>query len=220
VYVVLLISLVAARLDRVDRADRPGNPRQQSATVLPGDAAGIAMERRARISSCVTARTVPRSYAELPGPESRLAFGPPVEPAGPLSTAGVNGVLIQRLCGGYPVPGGPYYGPDRRLYLAIDAVVNRRDPNRVVSRGQWAAGVEHFIVRDAQWLRARVVTATVPAGTLTYGMRPRPGADPLVVRTRLAKRTASRFLVLPVRSARGSTVTLTLRLPCGFQPLA
>ena len=50
-------------------------------------------------------------------------------------------------------------------------------------------------------------------------MRVRPGADPLVLRTRLSRPTTSRFLVLPVRSAGGAAVTLTLRLSCGFQPV-
>jgi hypothetical protein len=169
--------------------------------------------------SCVTARTVPESYATAPEARRRLAFGPPVEVAGPVSVAEVNGELWRRLCGGVAVPGGPPHGPDRRLYVALDAVVNGRDPNRAISRAEWAAGVDRFIARDARWDRARIVTRTLPPGTVTFAMRVRPGADPLVVRTTLTAATTSRHLELPVRRTDGRTATLTLRLPCGFQPI-
>ena len=62
----------------------------------------------------------------------------------------VNGALIQRICGGIPEPGLPYHPPDRRLFVALDAVVNGRDPNRAVSRAEWAAGVDGFITGDAR----------------------------------------------------------------------
>jgi hypothetical protein len=150
--------------------------------------------------------------------EAPLAFGPPVERGGPRSVEAVNGLLIQRLCGGIAEPGDPYHPPDRRLFVALDAVVNGRDPNRAISRVEWAAGVDGFITRDGQWTRARIVTRDAPAGTRTYGMRVRPGADPLVERTRLVEPTRSRYLVLPVRRADGTEVVLTLRLACGFQP--
>jgi hypothetical protein len=97
--------------------------------------------------------------------------------------------------------------------------VNGRNPNRAISRADWAAGVDRFIARDAMWDRARVLSLTPPPGTTTFGMRVRPGADPLVVRTRFAVPAAGRYLVLPVRSAGGRVVTITLRLPCGFQPV-
>ncbi|CAA9284143.1 MAG: hypothetical protein AVDCRST_MAG41-3856 [uncultured Corynebacteriales bacterium] len=150
----------------------------------------------------------------------RLAFGPPVEPAGPLSAAAVNGVLITRLCGGAETPGGPVRAPDRRLFAAIDAAVNGTDPNRQLSWQEWAAGVNRFITRDGQFVRSRVITRTTVASTPTWGMRARPGqADPAVIKTRLIRDDTSRYLVLPVTARDGRTVTLTLRLRCGFQPV-
>ncbi|HYT09324.1 MAG TPA: hypothetical protein VEL73_01550 [Mycobacteriales bacterium] len=171
-------------------------------------------------SSCVTDRTVPYYYGAAPGVTQPLAFGPPVEPAGhPLSVDVIKGVLIQRLCGGPVTPGGPVLGPDPKLFAALDAVVNGRDPNRRLTRAEWAAGVNRFITRNGQFVRAEVVSRTAPRGTATFGMRVRRGADPLVTRTRLAHADTSRYLSLPVHSDAGPVVVLTLRLPCGFQPI-
>lgn len=205
-------------------ADRGAVPAGQGAAPAAGDgSAGAAGAGRAAPNpTCVGARTVPYSNATAPGIVEPLAFGPPVEPSGPLSAAAVNGVLIQRLCGGPATPGGAVRAPDRRLFAAIDAAVNGRDPNRPLTRAQWAAGVDRFVIRDGLFVDARVVTRTVPAGTPTYGMKVvsrAPGADPVVVRTRMARADTSRYLLLPVRSATGRVVTLTLRLRCGFQPL-
>jgi hypothetical protein len=215
-YLVLLISLTGARI---------GREREDPVAELPA-VARVALARpvaaAAPSPTCVGARTVPYSNAAAPGVVEPLAFGPPVEPTGPRSAAAVNGVLIQRLCGGPTAPGGPARGPDRRLFAAIDAVVNGRDPNRPLSQAQWAAGVDRLIIRDGLFVDARVVTRTFAAGTPTFGMRVvsrDPGVDPVVIRTRLARAATSRYLLLPVRSATGRVVTLTLRLRCGFQPV-
>jgi hypothetical protein len=222
-YVVLLISLTGARIGREGEAGG-------GSTVLAAAARPVALQREVAAlrglpaaagagvpaSSCVTARTVPRSYAASPRVIEPLAFGPPVAAD---TAAAVNGVLIQRLCGGASRPGGPYEGPDRRLFAALDSVVNGRDPNRRLSRAEWGAGVDRFITRDARFVDARVVTRTVPARTVTYGMHAVSATDALVIRTRLARRDTGRYLVLPVRSATGRVVTLTLRLRCGFQPI-
>lgn len=216
-YLLLLIGLVATRLG--DGTDLPATPvlrivadgRSLDAAPLAGFAAP---------ASCVGPRTVPYAYAESPASTEPLAFGPPVEPAGPLSAAAVNGVLIQRLCGGPESAGGPVRAPDRRLFAAIDAAVNGTDPNRQLTREQWAAGVDRLVTRDGQFVRARVDTRTSRAGTGTYGMQVRAGtADPLVVRTRLLRADTSRYLLLPVRARDGRVVTVTLRLRCGFQPV-
>ncbi|MFL6128393.1 MAG: hypothetical protein ACJ73E_04940 [Mycobacteriales bacterium] len=220
-YLVLLISLTGARIGR--ESDREGD---RGTTGLPA-VARVAQVRpvaasTARASTCVGPGTVPYAYAAAPGVLEPLAFGPPAEPTRPLSTATVNGMLIQRLCGGLTAPGGPVRGPDRRLFAAIDAAVNGRDPNRLLSRQQWAAGVDRLIVRDGLFVDARVLTRTVDAGTPTFGMRVvsrDPHVDPVVIRTRLAHRDTSRYLLLPVRSERGRVVTLVLRLRCGFQPV-
>lgn len=228
-YLVLLIGLVVGRY--VDAPEPgPGPPLAPPAPVLAAAAqpqrlvaAPQPVAPAARVpvpSTCVPAGRRPQSYAGEPGLEHPQAFGPPVEAAGSPSVAEVNGELWRRLCGGAPSPGGRVHGPDRRLYVALDAAVNGRDPNRVVSRAQWAAGVDRFIARDALWDRARVVTMTVDPGTATYAMQVRPGnADPLVLRTRLRSGNTSRYLVLPVRAADGSVATLRLRLACGFQPV-
>ena len=215
-YLVLLISLTGARI---------GRERTDPVAALPA-VAPVALTRpiaaAAPSPTCVGARTVPHTNAAAPTVVEPLAFGPPVEPAGPRSAAAVNGVLIQRLCGGPTAPGGPARAPDRRLFAAIDAVVNGRDPNRPLSRAEWAAGVDRLIIRDGLFVDARVVTRSVAAGTPTYGMRVvsrDPAADPVVVRTRQARPDTSRYLLLPVRSATGRVVTLTLRLRCGFQPV-
>jgi hypothetical protein len=128
-------------------------------------------------------------------------------------------VLIQRLCGGPETPGGPVRAPDRRLFAAIDAAVNGTDPNRPLTWEQWAAGVDRLITRDGRFVDSRVETLTIRAGTGTYGMKPRAGADPLVIKTRLGHQDTSRYLLLPVQARNGRVVTLTLRLRCGFQPV-
>jgi hypothetical protein len=215
-YLVLLISLTGARIGR-ERTD----PVAELPT-LARVALTRAVTAAAPSPTCVGPRTVAYANAAAPGVVEPLAFGPPVESTDPRSAAAVNGVLIQRLCGGPTAPGGPARGPDRRLFAAIDAVVNGRDPNRPLSRAQWAAGVDRLIIRDGLFVDARVVTRTFAAGTPTFGMRVvsrDPGADPVVVRTRLARADTSRYLLLPVRSATGRVVTLTLRLRCGFQPV-
>ena len=216
-YLVLLISLTGARIAR-------GDAGEDSVTALPA-VTRVAQVRSivaSTASTCVGPRTVSSANAAAPGVVEPLAFGPPVEPAGPRSAAAVNGVLIQRLCGGPTAPGGPTRGPDRRLFAAIDAAVNDRDPNRPLTRAQWAAGVDRLVTEDGQFVDARVETRTVAAGTPTFGMRVvsrDPSVDPVVVRTRLAHADTSRYLVLPVRAASGRVVTLVLRLRCGFQPV-
>jgi hypothetical protein len=215
-YLMLLISLAAARPHRSDPPTRA-----PVIATLVGASRPVAVPQRQVLAACITPRTVPESYATASGVRQRRAFGPPVEPTGapgPTAVAEVNGELWHRLCGGVGPAGGRRHGPDRRLYVAIDAAVNRRDPNRVISRAEWAAGVTGFIARDALWDRARLVVRTAPRGTVTFAMRVRPGADPLVVRTRLAAPNRSSYLLLPVRSARGPIVPVMLRLSCGFQP--
>jgi hypothetical protein len=217
-YLMLLISLAAARLFGVHEPA----VRTVLRPVAETRAASVPVAAPARFvaaATCVGPRTVPYSYAAAPGVVEPLAFGPPVEPAGALSPAAINGVLIQRLCGGPERPGGPVRPPDRRLFAAIDAAVNGTDPNRSLTRAQWAAGVDAFISRDGRFVDAAVETRTFRAGTGTFGMRPRAGADPLVIRTRLAHDDTNRYLVLPVRAHDGRLVTVTLRLRCGFQPV-
>jgi hypothetical protein len=196
-------------------------PPAARAAVPPPDPVGVPAPAAAApglVPTCVGPRTAPRSYAGGPGVEAPFAFGPPVEPGGPRMVETVNGTLIQRLCGGIADAGQAARPPDRRLFVALDAVVNGRDPNRVISRAAWAAGVDDFITRQAQWTRARIVTRDAPVGTRTYAMRIRPGADPLVEPTRLLAPTRSRYLVLPVHRAAGGETVLMLRLACGFQP--
>jgi hypothetical protein len=202
-YLLLLIGLTGARLDRASAADA-------------GTAAGavpVADSRPAAaihgLAECVGPNTTSYSYASAPGVVEPLAFGPPVQPPGGFTRSAVNGVLIERLC----------YRPDRRLYAAIDAVVNGRDPNRPLTRAEWSAGVTSFVTKDARFVDAQVVSRTVRARTPTFGVRARPGADPLVLRTRLKRTDTGRYLLLPVRSASGRVVTLMLRLRCGFQPV-
>lgn len=208
-YLLLLISLLATRLGSEPAAAAPRLVARAEAVGTVEAVGAVAAP------SCVGARTAPRSYAGDPGVESPQAFGPPVAAR---TVEAVNGTLIQRLCGGPPEPGAAYRAPDRRLFVALDAVVNGRDANRSLSRASWSAGVDAFITRDAQWTRARIVTRAAPVGTRTYGMVVRPGADPVVRATRLAVPTRSRYLVLPVRRAGGGEAVLTLRLACGFQP--
>jgi hypothetical protein len=217
-YLLLLISLAAARLFGADAAPASQGLRPLAAT-KPATVAIRSIDRFAAEATCVGPRTVPYAYAAAPGVVEPLAFGPPVEPSGSLSPAAVNGVLIQRLCGGPETPGGPVRAPDRRLFAAIDAAVNGTDPNRPLTRAQWASGVDEFIREDGRFVDATVETRTFRAGTATFGMRPRVGADPVVIRTRLAHDDTSRYLLLPVRARNGGEVTLTLRLRCGFQPV-
>jgi hypothetical protein len=223
-YVVLLIGLAVTRSgERVEPAQPPpiatllqaGHP----VAAVGGQAGGSQAAGGQAVATCVTTQTVPYAYATAPEAQRQRAFGPPVEPDRPLTVAKINGELWRRLCGGAAVPGGPVRGPDRRLFVAIDAVLNRRDPNRAISQAEWATGVERFISRDAIWANARVVRRTMPRGTATFAMQVRPRGDPLVLRTRLSAPKTGRYLLLPARTASGSVQTLTLRLQCGFQPV-
>src|SRR5690242_11020121 len=212
-YLILLISLVATRVvggqePRVQALRPVAETRTAVAAVAP-------LSRLAAEATCVGPHTVPFSYASAPGVAEPLAFGPPVEPSGQLSPAAVNGVLIQRLCGGAQTAGGPVLAPDRRLFAAIDAAVNGTDPNRTLTQSQWASGVNQLVTRNGRFVDARVETRTYRAGTPTFGMRVRAGEDPLVIRTRLAHDDTNRFLLLPVRAHDGRVVTLSLRLRCG-----
>jgi hypothetical protein len=216
-YLLLLISLAAARL--FAPVEPPLQAFRPVAETRAAPAAISPLNQFAGPGSCVGPNTVPYPYAAAPGVVEPLAFGPPVERGGPLSTAAVNGVLIQRLCGGPETPGGPARPPDRRLYAAIDAAVHGTDPNRPLTRAQWAAGVDRLVARDGRFVEARVETRTVRAGTATFGMQARAGADPLVIRTRLAHDDTNRYLILPVRARNDRVVTLRLRLRCGFQPV-
>ena len=179
------------------------------------------LHRLVAASTCVGPHTVPYSYASAPGVAEPLAFGPPVEPSGPLSPAdGQRRAHPAARAAARRPPGGPVRAPDRRLFAAIDAAVNGTDPNRTLTQAQWANGVNQFVTRDGRFVDARVETRTVtgPAPS-TFGMRPRAGADPLVIRTRLAHDDTNRYLLLPVRAHDGRVVTLSLRLRCGFQPV-
>ena len=218
-YLILLISLVAARLFGGHEPSVPALRPIAETKAATAVAAVAPLNRLVAEATCVGPHTVPYSYASAPGVTEPLAFGPPVEPSGQLSTAAVNGVLIQRLCGGPETAGGPVRAPDRRLFAAIDAAVNGTDPNRTLSQAQWASGVDAFITHDGRFVDARVESRTYRAGTPTFGMQPRAGADPLVVRTRLAHDDTNRYLLLPVRAHDGRVVTLSLRLRCGFQPV-
>jgi hypothetical protein len=215
-YLVLLISLAGTRLgdhhEDTDAAVRLRTVAESRAVIVP-------IARFAPASSCVGPGTVPYPYAAAPGVTESLAFGPPVEGGTPLSAAAVNGVLIQRLCGGPETAGGPVRAPDRRLFAAIDAAVNGTDPNRTLTQEEWSIGVDRLITTDGRFVDARVETLTVAAGTGTYGMTPRAGTDPLVLKTRMAHEDTSRYLLLPVRARDGHLVRLTLRLRCGFQPV-
>lgn len=222
-YLVLLCSLAGARIARDPDEPEPTLPVLRivaDSRAITGAAAPDPITQFAVAPTCVGPETVSFAHADAPDLKERLAFGPPVEPAGPLSAAAINGVLITRLCGGAETPGGPVRGPDRRLYAAIDAAVNGTDPNRELSWQEWASGVNRFITRDGQFLRSRVVTRTTLARTPTWGMQARPGgADPAVIKTHLVREDTSRYLILPVKARDGRTVTLTLRLRCGFQPV-
>lgn len=221
-YLVLLCSLAGARI-AADSGEEPQLPVLRivaDTRAITGAAAPDPITRFALAPSCIGPTTVPFAHADAPNLKERLAFGPPVEPTGPLSAAAINGVLITRLCGGAETPGGPVRGPDRRLFAAIDAAVNGTDPNRNLSWQEWAAGVNRFITTEGQFVQSRVVTRTTVASTPTWGMRARPGgADPAVIKTRLVRQDTSRYLILPVEARDGRTVTLTLRLRCGFQPV-
>ncbi len=135
-YLILLISLVAARLFGVHEptVQQALRPVAETRAATPA-AAVVPLNRLAAEATCVGPHTVPYSYASAPGVTEPLAFGPPVEPSGPLSPAAVNGVLIQRLCGGPETAGGPVRAPDRRLFAAIDAAVNGTRPQPLADPG-------------------------------------------------------------------------------------
>ena len=160
-YLILLISLVAARLFGVHQptVQQALRPVAETRAATPA-AAIVPLNRLAAEATCVGPHTVPYSYASAPGVTEPLAFGPPVEPSGQLSPAAVDGVLIQRLCGGPETVGGPVRAPDRRLFAAIDAAVNGTDPT---ARSPRRSG------RPA-WTSSSPGTA----GSSTRGWRPGP----------------------------------------------
>ena len=206
-YVVLLVSLTGARIGR-EPEFVPAPPAAVAVVRVADVRPAAPAARQPTQAQCVTEQTKPTHYAAAPGVVESLAFGPPVAASGSVAAASARGELSRRIC----------YQPDPRLFTALDAAVNRRNPNRPLTREQWAEGTKSFVNRA---LNPTLVTLTVPAGTRTYGMRVlRKGAAPVVVPTRLRRQETGSYLRLTVPpDAGGEPVLLTLRLRCGFQPV-
>jgi hypothetical protein len=162
---------------------------------------------------CIKPGALSEPYANAPhkagGPD---AFGPKVID----DTQAVLGrqpqaELYLRLCG---VPGG--HGPDERLWAAIDAVVNHTNPNAVLSRSVWAHNVDKLTDSQIDWANAHLATLQFAPGSSTMEMV--PGSFPIIKVAPPSTYQKDLFLVVRVRANSGSTVTLALRLKCGFQP--
>lgn len=126
----------------------------------------------------------------------------------------VAGELKLRLCGNEDI------GGDCRLLTALQSKVDKTDKNaNICAHDTWATEVANFEAR-INWTSAKIVyvdyepTATVHT---MYMVRGPPGQVPTVYETAQTG-VGSNFLSIDVQRLDGSTVTLMLRLRCGFQP--
>jgi len=143
--------------------------------------------------------------------ESPGSFG---SPAASYDIAAVVGDLKLRLCGNDEL------GGDKRLFLALEAVISNTNPTREVTNDQWASAVSTLVLEDIDWESARMTEEETTPNTRTLYMSDRNNdGTPEVAATKLRQRT-SQFLILQVYDRYANRwVELKLRLQCGFQPV-
>ena len=131
-------------------------------------------------------------------------FGPPVD------RAHAAEVLRLRRC---ETPG---IGGDQRLWAALDSRINGTNPNAAVTSAQWASYANALVDTQLDWADAAVQEFTYLTPPHTQQML--QTRVPYIQTT--AGNTGSQwFLVIKAHQRNGSgTVTLRLRLECGFQP--
>jgi hypothetical protein len=157
------------------------------------------------------------TYAE--GKDRPHDFGPSAD-IGKMGSVAVE--LRRRLCG------DDFTGGDRRLAAALDAMLSKADPNRALSRTQWEGSVDRVVdFLGNQGTMLSVQTWTPPRGSMTmYMVGTSHHGDP-VVKFWPAPSVPSKYLIMTrnvPRSSPGSrqhivSVTLRLRLACGYQPV-
>jgi len=131
-------------------------------------------------------------------------FGPSVD------RAHAADVLRDRLCQ------TPSVGGDPRLWAALDSRINGTNPNAAVTPAQWASYANALVDTQLDWTHAAVqeLTYVTPAHTQQMLQTPVPYIEATTGNT-----GPQWFLVIKAHQRNGSgTVTLRLRLECGFQP--
>jgi hypothetical protein len=131
-------------------------------------------------------------------------FGPPVD------RAHAAEVLRLRLCE------TPSVGGDQRLWAALDSRINGTNPNAAVPPAQWASYANALVDTQLDWAHAAVqeLTYLTPPHTQQMLQTQVP-----YIQTTTGNTGPQWFLVIKAHQRNGSgTVTLTLRLQCGFQP--
>jgi hypothetical protein len=131
-------------------------------------------------------------------------FGPPVD------RARAADVLRHRLCE------TPSIGGDQRLWAALDSRINGTNPNASVTPAQWASYANALVDTQLDWAHAAVQEFTYLTPPQTQQMLQTPVP---YIQTTAGSTGSQWFLVIKAHQRNGSgTVTLRLRLECGFQP--
>ena len=158
----------------------------------------------AAVKCIPTPQLVPHFYT-FDGPKTAPnTFGPPVD------RAHAAEVLRVRLCE------TPSIGGDQRLWAALDSRINGTNPNAAVEPAQWAAYANALVDTQLDWAHAAVEELTYHAPPQTQQMLQ---TQVPYIQTTAGNTGPSWFLVINAHQRNGSgTVTLRLRLECGFQP--
>jgi hypothetical protein len=154
---------------------------------------------------CIPTPHLAAHFYTFDGPKTGPnAFGPPVD------RAHAAQVLRLRLCQ------TPSVGGDQRLWAALDSRINGTNPNAALTPAQWASYANALVNTQLDWAHAAVqeFTYRTPAHTQLMLQTPVPEIQATTGTT-----GPSWFLVINAHQRNGSgTVTLRLRLECGFQP--
>jgi hypothetical protein len=154
---------------------------------------------------CIPTPHLVAHFYTFDGPKTApLTFGPPVD------RAHAAEVLRLRLCE------TPSIGGDQRLWAALDSRINGTNPNAAVTPAQWASYANALVDTQLDWAHAAVqeLTYLTPPHTQQMLQTPVP-----YIQTTAGNTGSQWFLVIKAHQRNGSgTVTLRLRLECGFQP--
>lgn len=186
------------------------------------------------VSAPLCPSVAPHFYADNPvdrqraGPGSAYKallndFGPSAVPTGYgrlriRSTLGaVRDEYLQRLCADKKLFRVGFMSLDVN-HLVLSPLHPAMNPNAALNDERWHQGVETYF-SAIRWDLSRIEQQTIPAGSWTLLMVPRPGNEPLVRAVMRLEASASHVLVLAITQPDGSLVYQPLRLECGFQPI-
>lgn len=158
--------------------------------------------------------------------EGPRSFGPPATMRGsqpglyqPIMTAPNHGQVVmeleKRLCGHADI--AYTHGGDKALYLALLSMADGGDPNRHLSQKEWGDGLEYLVRQGFQHHKARIEYRPTGSG-YTLLMEPTTNGSTPEVRAMKTDDAGGWYYIVPVVRPDGSTITLELRLDCGFQP--